>query len=49
MAFRRDKECERKLRATVAGLVAIHSASGLEDMLAAELLASHYTAMEYYR
>jgi hypothetical protein len=44
-----DKDRDRKINAALAALVGIRPASELEGMLAAQLLASHYAAMECYR
>jgi len=47
--FEADRDKERKLDAAVAALIGIGPTSELEGMMAAQLLASHYAAMECYR
>ena len=47
--FENDKDRDRKLSAVVASLVGIGPTSELEGMMAAQLLASHFAAMECYR
>jgi hypothetical protein len=47
--FEDDKDRDRKRNAAVAALVGMQPTSELEGMLAAQLLASHYAAMECYR
>lgn len=47
--FENDSDKQTKINAAVAGLVGIGPTSELEGMLAAQLLATHYAAMECYR
>jgi hypothetical protein len=44
-----DEDQDRKRNAAIAALVGIHPKDELEAMLSAQLLASHYAAMECYR
>ena len=44
--FEADRDRERKLDAAVAALIGIGPKCELEGMMAAQLLASHYAAME---
>jgi hypothetical protein len=44
-----DKSKDQKINAAVAALIGVNPASELEGMLAAQLLATHYGAMECYR
>ena len=47
--FENESDKDRKRNAAIAALVGIRPASELEGMMAAQLLASHYAAMECYR
>ena len=47
--FENENDKERKRSAALAALVGIRPASELEGMMAAQLLASHFAAMECYR